>query len=55
MSFSATFIIVIALAIIIGGIMVLKKSARKFYLTEEQLNRIKKRNKDQSEKDNQNK
>jgi uncharacterized membrane protein YciS (DUF1049 family) len=54
MSFSAIFIIVIALGIIIGGIMVLKKSARKFNLTDDQLKDIKERNKEQSEKDNQN-
>jgi len=53
MSFSATFIIVITLGIIIGGILVLKKSARKFNLTDEQLNRVKQRGKEQSEKDNQ--
>ena len=51
MTFSALFIIVITLAIIIGGIMVLKKSARKFNLTDEQLKRIKQRNKEQNKKD----
>jgi hypothetical protein len=55
MSFSAIFIIVITLAIIIGGIMVLKKSAKKFNLTDEQLNNVKRRNKEQNEKDNYNK
>jgi hypothetical protein len=52
MSFSAIFIIVVTLAIIVGGIMVLKKSAKKFNLTDEQLNSIKRRNKEQNEKDN---
>lgn len=55
MSFSAIFIIVITLAIIVGGIMVLKKSAKKFNLTDKQLRDIKLRNKEQNEKDNQSK
>jgi uncharacterized membrane protein YciS (DUF1049 family) len=46
------FIIVIALGIIVGGIMVLKKSARKFNLNKEQLQRIKQRSKEQESKDN---
>jgi len=54
MSFSAMLIIFITLAIIVGGIMVLKKSAKKFNLTDEQLRDIKQRNKEQNEKDNQN-
>ena len=55
MSFSAMLIIFITLAIIVGGIMVLKKSAKKFNLTDEQLKEIKLRKKEQNEKDNQNK
>jgi len=55
MSFSAMLIIFITLAIIVGGIMVLKKSAKKFNLTDEQLRDIKQRNKEQNEKDNQSK
>ncbi len=55
MSFSAMLIIFITLAIIVGGIMVLKKSAKKFNLTNEQIRDIKKRNKEQNEKDNQSK
>ncbi len=55
MSFLAIFTIVITLAIIVGGIMVLKKSARKFNLSDEQLKRIKQRNKEQNQKDTQNK
>lgn len=51
MSSFAIFIIVIALGLIIGGIMVLKKSAKKFNLNEEQLQRIKQRSKEQQEKD----
>lgn len=51
MSFSAIFIIIISLGIIVGGIMVLKKSARKFNLSDEQLKRIKQRNKDQDIKE----
>ncbi len=55
MTFSAMLIIFITLAIIVGGIMVLKKSAKKFNLTDEQLKEIKRRKKEQNEKDNQNK
>jgi len=51
MSSFAIFIIVIALGIIVGGIMVLKKSAKKFNLNEEQLQRIKQRAKEQQDKD----
>lgn len=45
------FIIIIALGIIVGGVMVLKKSAQKFNLNEEQLKRIKERSKEQEDKD----
>jgi len=38
------FLIIIALGSIIGGILLLKKSAKKFNLTPEQLKEIKKRN-----------
>ena len=44
MSANATIITVLALGIIIGGILLLKKSAKKFDLTDEQLEKIKKRN-----------
>jgi len=44
MSASAIIIITLAIGIIIGGILVLKNSARKFNLTTEQLDKIKKRN-----------
>jgi len=55
MSFSTLLIIFITLAIIVGGIMVLKKSAKKFNLTNEQLKDIELRKKEQNEKDYQNK
>jgi len=45
------FIIIIALGIIVGGITVLKKSAQKFNLNKEQLERIKQRSKEQENKD----
>lgn len=44
MSLTETILIALALGIIIGGVLVLKKSARKFDLTKEQLKSIKKRN-----------
>ncbi len=44
MSFSAIIITVLALGIIVGGILLLRKSAKKFDLTPEQLEQIKKRN-----------
>ncbi len=46
MSASAIILTILALGIIIGGILLLKKSAKKFDLTDEQLARIKKRNND---------
>jgi hypothetical protein len=45
------FIIIIALGIIVGGITVLKKSAQKFNLNKEQLERIKQRSTEQEVKD----
>ncbi|NQY89027.1 MAG: DUF2897 family protein [Colwellia sp.] len=51
MSLSVIILISLALGIIIGGILLLKKSARKFDLTTEQLKRIKKRNKTLDEKE----
>jgi|GEM_PF-1732641 len=44
MSVTAVVIIILALAMIVGGILVLKKSAKKFDLSEDQLKEIKKRN-----------
>jgi len=44
MSAITIIIITLSIAIIIGGILVLKKSAHKFNLTPEQLDKIKKRN-----------
>ncbi|TWX51715.1 DUF2897 family protein [Colwellia hornerae] len=51
MSIFVIFIIIIALGSIVGGVMVLKKSAQKFNLNKEQLTRIKERSKEQEEKD----
>jgi len=45
MSFSAIVIIILAIASILAGVLLLKKSAKKFDLTPEQLEEIKKRNK----------
>jgi len=44
MSATAIIIISLAIGIIIGGVLVLKNSARKFNLSAEQLDKIKKRN-----------
>ncbi len=44
MSFTAIIISLLALGIIVAGVLLLKKSARKFNLTAEQLDKIKKRN-----------
>jgi hypothetical protein len=44
MSATAIIIITLAIGIIIGGILVLKNSARKFNLSAEQLDKIKERN-----------
>ena len=51
MSLSAIVLIILALGIIVGGVLVLKKSARKFDLTTEQLESIKKRNKELDKKE----
>jgi hypothetical protein len=53
MSITAIIITALAIGIIVGGILVIKKSAHKFNLTEEQLTKIKKRNEelDKEEKD----
>ena len=40
----AVIVTVLALGIVIGGILLLKKSAKKFDLTPEQLEKIKQRN-----------
>ncbi len=47
-SMSSTFaiLILLVLGIIIGGVMLLKHTAKKFILTEKQLNKIKQRNKE---------
>ena len=44
MSVSVIILIALALGIIVGGVMVLKKSAKKFDLTKKQLKDIKERN-----------
>ena len=44
MSLSEIMLTILALGIIIGGILLLKKSSKKFDLTPEQLTKIKKRN-----------
>lgn len=46
MSPSEIMLTVLALGIIIGGVLLLKKSAKKFDLTDDQLAKIKKRNND---------
>ena len=55
MSLSVIIVITLALGIIIGGVLVLKKSARKFDLTTEQLESIKKRNKELDKKEQEDK
>lgn len=55
MSLSVIILISLALAIILGGVLLLKKSARKFDLTTEQLESIKKRNKALDEKEQEDK
>ena len=44
MSISEIILTVLALGIVIGGVLLLKKSAKKFDLTPEQLKKIKERN-----------
>lgn len=53
MDISLLLILLLALGIIVSGILLLKQSARKFDLTDEQLADIKKRNKalDEEEKE----
>ncbi len=53
MSLTATVLIILALGIIISGVLLLKKTARKFNITNEQLENIKRRNEElvQAEKD----
>lgn len=46
MTTSAIILSILALGIIVGGILLLRKSAKKFNLTPEQLERIKRRNSD---------
>jgi uncharacterized membrane-anchored protein YhcB (DUF1043 family) len=55
MSLSVIIVITLALGIIVGGVLVLKKSARKFDLTTEQLENIKKRNKELDKKEQEDK
>lgn len=45
MSIATIIITIFIFGVIIGGVMVLKKTARKFTLTEQQLKKIKERNK----------
>jgi len=51
MSLTVIILISLALGIILGGVLLLKKSARKFDLTKEQLDNIKKRNKELDEQE----
>ncbi|MDX2368959.1 MAG: DUF2897 family protein [Colwellia sp.] len=51
MSLSVIILISLALGIILGGVLLLKKSARKFDLTDEQLKKIKKRNNELDKED----
>lgn len=51
MSLTVIILISLALGIILGGVLLLKKSARKFDLTKEQLDKIKKRNKELDEQE----
>ena len=44
MSIIQILLIVIALGIVIGGLLLIKKSAKKFILSDEQLTKINKRN-----------
>ncbi|TPH13884.1 DUF2897 family protein [Litorilituus lipolyticus] len=46
MSIIAILIIIIAVGVIAGGVLLLKQSAKKFNLTDEQLTKIKARNKE---------
>ena len=51
MNFITILIIIFALGIIVSGIMLLKQSAKKLNLSDEQRDKIKKRNKEQDKKD----
>jgi hypothetical protein len=51
MSFTAIIIVTLALGAILGGIFLLKKSATKFQLTDEQLKKVNQRNQQQNIKD----
>ncbi|MDP7591094.1 MAG: DUF2897 family protein [Litorilituus sp.] len=51
MSISAIIIILLALGLILGGILLIKKSAKKFNLSDEQLKKIKERNQALDKKD----
>ncbi|RHW75024.1 DUF2897 family protein [Colwellia sp. RSH04] len=51
MSISTILIIIIAVGIIVGGVLVLKQSAKKFNLTDEQLKNTKARNKEIEEEE----
>jgi len=55
MSLLGYFIIFLAFALIIGGIITIKQSAKKFILSDEQTEKIKKRQQEQLDKDRQNK
>lgn len=44
-------VLILALALIVGGILLLKQSAKKFHLTDEQKARIKAREANQQKKD----
>jgi len=51
MSSSEIILTILAIGIIIGGVLLLKKSAKKFDLTPDQLNEIKKRNENLDKED----
>jgi len=51
MSLTGIIIILIALGLIISGVLLLKQSAKKFDLSEEQLKDIKKRNIEQDKEE----
>jgi len=51
MSIISILVIILAIGIIVSGIMLLKQTAKKFNLTAEQLDIIKRRNSEQDKKD----
>jgi hypothetical protein len=55
MSITTAIISLLILGIIVGGLLVIKKTAKKFNLTEQQLERIKERNKVLDKKEQQEK